>query len=72
VPDCFLTAFSVATVMGLRADRGVDVKEREIWPDELESFEQCFLTGTAPRSRRWLIGRGISRSATYSPARQGL
>ena len=27
--------------------RGVDVHEREIWPDELESFEQCFLTGTA-------------------------
>jgi branched-chain amino acid aminotransferase len=23
------------------------VQEREIWPDELESFEQCFLTGTA-------------------------
>ena len=33
--------------MGLARDRGVEVKEREIWPDELESFEQCFLTGTA-------------------------
>ena len=27
--------------------RGVDVEEREIWPDELDSFEQAFLTGTA-------------------------
>ena len=27
--------------------RGVAVKERPIWPEELESFEQMFLTGTA-------------------------
>ena len=47
VPDCFLDGITRRTVMGLARDRGVDVKEREIWPDELETFEQCFLTGTA-------------------------
>jgi branched-chain amino acid aminotransferase len=25
----------------------VEVVERTIWPEELESFEQCFLTGSA-------------------------
>jgi branched-chain amino acid aminotransferase len=27
--------------------RGIAVSERAIWPEELESFEQMFLTGTA-------------------------
>ena len=33
--------------MGLAERRGVEVIERAIWPEELESFEQMFLTGTA-------------------------
>ena len=27
--------------------RGITVNERHIMPEELESFEQCWLTGTA-------------------------
>ena len=33
--------------MDLARRRGVDVVERAIWPEEMEGFEQAFLTGTA-------------------------
>ena len=46
-PDCFLDGITRRTVMGLARDRGVEVIERVIWPEELESFEQAFLTGSA-------------------------
>jgi branched-chain amino acid aminotransferase len=46
-PDCFLDGITRRTVMDLAERRGVAVKERAIWPEELESFEQMFLTGTA-------------------------
>ena len=46
-PDCFLDGITRRTVMGLAERRGVEVIERAIWPEELESFEQMFLTGTA-------------------------
>jgi branched-chain amino acid aminotransferase len=46
-PDCFLDGITRRTVMDLARKRGVEVVEREIWPDELESFEQMFLTGSA-------------------------
>lgn len=47
VPDCFLDGITRRTVMDLARKRGMKVVEREIWPEELESFEQCFLAGTA-------------------------
>jgi len=47
VPDCFLDGITRRTVMDLARRRGVEVHEREIWPEELEKFEQMFLTGTA-------------------------
>jgi len=47
VPDCFLDGITRRTVMDLARRRGVEVIEREIWPEELEGFEQMFLTGTA-------------------------
>jgi branched-chain amino acid aminotransferase len=46
-PDCFLDGITRRTVMDLAERRGIAVKERAIWPEELESFEQMFLTGTA-------------------------
>jgi len=46
-PDCFLDGITRRTVMDLARKRGVDVEERAIWPEELASFEQMFLTGTA-------------------------
>ena len=47
VPDCFLDGITRRTVMDLARKRGIEVIEREIWPEELETFEQCFLAGTA-------------------------
>lgn len=47
VPDCFLDGITRRTVMDLARRRGAEVVERAIWPEELESFEQAFLTGTA-------------------------
>ena len=47
IPDCFLDGITRRTVMDLARNRGVTVVERDIWPEELESFEQMFLTGSA-------------------------
>jgi branched-chain amino acid aminotransferase len=46
-PDCFLDGITRRTVMDLARRRGVEVVERPIWPEELEGFQQAFLTGTA-------------------------
>jgi branched-chain amino acid aminotransferase len=46
-PDCFLDGITRRTVIGLARNRGVEIIERAIMPDEMEGFEQCFLTGTA-------------------------
>ncbi len=46
-PDCFLNGLTRQTVIDLLKRRGVEVVERHIRPEELEDFEQCWLTGTA-------------------------
>ncbi|HET7817510.1 MAG TPA: branched-chain amino acid aminotransferase [Sphingomicrobium sp.] len=46
-PDCFLDGITRRTVMDLARRRGVEVIERTIWPEELEGFQQMFLTGSA-------------------------
>ncbi|MCT4556205.1 MAG: branched-chain amino acid aminotransferase [Pelagimonas sp.] len=45
--DCFLNGLTRQTVIKMLKERGVTVHERVIMPEELESFEQCWLTGTA-------------------------
>ncbi len=45
--DCFLSGITRATAIELLRARGIEVVERHILPEELEGFEQCFLTGTA-------------------------
>src|SRR4051812_39567203 len=47
IPDCFLNGITRQTVIELAQKRGIEVQERVIWPEELESFEQMFLTGSA-------------------------
>jgi branched-chain amino acid aminotransferase len=47
IPDCFLDGITRRTIKDLAQRRGIEVQERAIWPEELESFEQMFLTGTA-------------------------
>ncbi len=47
LPDCFLNGITRQTIIGLLEKMGVEVHERHIEMSELESFEQCWLTGTA-------------------------
>ena len=46
-PDCFLNGITRQTVLEMLKVKGITVHERHIMPEELESFEQCWLTGTA-------------------------
>ena len=45
--DCFLNGITRQTVLGLLREKGITVHERHIMPEELEGFQQCWLTGTA-------------------------
>ena len=45
--DCFLNGITRRTVIGMLQEKGIKVHERRIEASELESFEQCWLTGTA-------------------------
>ncbi|MEO1331295.1 MAG: branched-chain amino acid aminotransferase [Pseudomonadota bacterium] len=47
LPDCFLNGITRQTVIKLLEQDGIEVVERHIEPEELEGFQQCFLTGTA-------------------------
>jgi branched-chain amino acid aminotransferase len=46
-PDCFLNGITRQTVIELAKRRGINVNERTIMPDELPSFSECFIVGTA-------------------------
>jgi branched-chain amino acid aminotransferase len=45
--DCFLDGITRRTVIDLAKRRGFEVTERRIMPDELSTFNECFITGTA-------------------------
>ena len=45
--DCFLNGITRRTVIDLARRNGFNVIERHIRPEELDQFEECFLTGTA-------------------------
>ncbi|ANT59741.1 branched-chain amino acid aminotransferase [Salipiger sp. CCB-MM3] len=47
LPDCFLNGLTRQTVIKLLKEKGITVHERHIMPEEMEGFEQCWLTGTA-------------------------
>jgi branched-chain amino acid aminotransferase len=46
IADCFLDGITRRTVMDLAKRRGIEVIERRIMPEELSSFEECFICGT--------------------------
>lgn len=47
LPDAFLNGLTRQTVIGMLKEKGITVHERHIMPEELEGFEQCWLTGSA-------------------------
>ncbi|MDO9440715.1 MAG: branched-chain amino acid aminotransferase [Beijerinckiaceae bacterium] len=46
IADCFLDGITRNTVMDLAKRRGIEVVQRRIMPEELASFEECFICGT--------------------------
>ena len=47
IADIFLNGITRRTVIDLAKARGIEVVEKRIWPEELASFEEFFLTGSA-------------------------
>jgi branched-chain amino acid aminotransferase len=47
IADCFLDGITRRTVIDLAKRRGFEVDERRIMPEELSSFSECFITGSA-------------------------
>lgn len=45
--DCFLSGITRKTVIEIAKENGVKVIERDIMPEEIGSFDECFATGTA-------------------------
>jgi branched-chain amino acid aminotransferase len=46
-PDCFLNGITRQTVIALAAKRGIKVVERAMWPEELKTADEIFVTGSA-------------------------
>jgi branched-chain amino acid aminotransferase len=46
IADCFLDGITRQTLIGLARSRGIEVAERRIMPEELASFNECFICGT--------------------------
>ncbi len=47
IADCFLDGITRRTVIALAKKRGIPISERRIMPEELSSFSECFITGSA-------------------------
>jgi branched-chain amino acid aminotransferase len=47
IADCFLNGLTRQTVIALAKAQGLDVIERRIMPDELKTFNECFIVGSA-------------------------
>ena len=47
LPDCFLDGITRRSVIELAKQKGFDVIERHILPEELATFSECFIVGTA-------------------------
>ena len=45
--DCFLNGITRQTVIALAREQGLEVIERRIMPDELKTFNECFIAGSA-------------------------
>ncbi len=47
IADCFLDGLTRQTTIELAKQQGLEVIERRIMPDELPSFNECFIVGSA-------------------------
>ena len=74
IPDCFLDGITRRTVIKIANDLGFKVIERPMFIEDLNSFEQCFITGTAAEvtpvceidDQKFLVGEEIKKiSSSY-------
>jgi branched-chain amino acid aminotransferase len=47
IADCFLNGITRQSVIAIAKDRQIPVIERHIKPEEMSSFTECFITGSA-------------------------
>jgi branched-chain amino acid aminotransferase len=47
IADCFLNGITRQTVIALAKEQGLEIIERRIMPDELKTFNECFIVGSA-------------------------
>ncbi len=47
IPDCFLNGITRQAVINMTTDQGFKITERHILPNEIDKFDEAFLTGTA-------------------------
>ena len=47
IPDCFLNGITRQTVIELVKNKGFNLLEKHILPDEINQYDEAFLTGTA-------------------------
>jgi branched-chain amino acid aminotransferase len=47
IPDCFLNGLTRQSVIAIAKAKGITVTERQIKPEEMADFSECFLTGSA-------------------------
>ena len=47
IADCFLNGITRQTVMALAKEQGLEIIERRIMPEELSTFNECFIVGSA-------------------------
>lgn len=47
IPDCFLNGITRQAVIEMAKEQGFNIIERHILPDEINNYDEAFLTGTA-------------------------
>ena len=47
IPDCFLNGITRQSVIKMATEQGFKIIERHILPDEINNYDEAFLTGTA-------------------------
>ncbi len=47
IPDCFLNGITRQTVIEMASNQGFKINEKHIMPEEMQNYDEAFLTGTA-------------------------
>ena len=47
IPDCFLNGITRQAVIKMAMEQGFKITERHILPEEINNYDEAFLTGTA-------------------------